>query len=210
MHVADAAEISGAAFYLRAIRRPAPGAPDEDRDGGFEYGGWTFPYADEDFGEAMAGWLGQAAAFLLGRKTYEMFSDYWPQVTDPGHPIASPLNALPKYVASTSLTSLDWHNASLLTGNVAADVATLKLQPGGELQVHGSGNLAQTLIAHDLVDEYRLLTFPVLLGRGKKLFGDGTPGTDLRLTDSKTTGAGVIVATYEPAGPVRQGSFVEN
>jgi dihydrofolate reductase len=185
----------------------APGAPDEDRDGHFEYGGWTFPYADEDFGATMEGWFGHVAAFLLGRKTYEIFRDYWPLVTDPGNPIASRLNTLPKYVASTTLTSLDWHNASLLTGDVAAEVARLKQQPGGELQVHGSGNLARTLIEHDLIDEYRLLTFPVHLGRGKKLFSDGTPGTALRLTGSKTTSTGVIIATYQPAGPVRLGSF---
>ena len=185
----------------------APGAPDEDRGGGFEHGGWSFPYADQDFGEAVAGWFAHADAFLLGRRTYEIFRGYWPQVTDPGDPIASKLNGLPKYVASTTLGSVDWHNSSLLGGDLAAEVAKLKERPGNELQVHGSGELAQTLIDHDLVDEYRLLQFPVRLGTGKKLFRDGAPAAALRLTRGTTTSAGVIIATYEPAGPPRYGSF---
>src|SRR5215831_11054494 len=125
----------------------APGGPDEDPDGGFAHGGWSFPYGDEDFGTAVAGWFANASAFLLGRKTYEIFSGYWPKVTDPDDPVASKLNAL----------------------------------PGHELQVHGSGGLAQTLIEHDLIDEYRLLFFPVHLGSGKKLFRDGAKAAALRL-----------------------------
>jgi dihydrofolate reductase len=185
----------------------APGGPDEDRDGQFEHGGWSYPYGDQDFAAAMAGWLAQASAFLLGRKTYEIFRGHWPHVTDPGDPIATKLNALPKYVASTTLTSVDWHGSSLLGGDVAADVARLKQQQGNELQVHGSGGLAQTLIEHDLVDEYRLLLFPVRLGSGKKLFRDGATAAALRLTHSTTTGSGVIIASYEPAGPARHGSY---
>lgn len=185
----------------------APGAPDEDRDDRFSHGGWSFPYADQDFGEAMAGWFAHADAFLLGRKTYEIFSGYWPKVTDPDDPIASRLNALPKYVASTTLASVDWHNSSLLGGDLAAEVAGLKARPGDELQVHGSGGLAQTLIDHDLVDEYRLLYYPVHLGSGRKLFRDGAKPAALRLTHSSTTSTGVIIATYEPAGPPRYGSF---
>jgi dihydrofolate reductase len=185
----------------------APGAPDEDRDGGFEHGGWSFPYSDQDFGEAIEGWFAHADAFLLGRKTYEIFSGYWPKVTDPDDPVASKLNALPKYVASTTLASADWHNSSLLGGDLAAEVAVLKQRPGDELQVHGSGELTQTLIDHDLVDEYRLLFFPVHLGSGKKLFRDGARPAALRLTGSSTTSNGVIIATYEPAGPPRYGSF---
>jgi dihydrofolate reductase len=186
----------------------APGAPDEDRDGGFEHGGWSFPYGDQDFGEAVVGWFSRAGAFLLGRKTYEIFSGYWPKVTDPDDPVASKLNALPKYVASTTLGSAGWHNSSVLGGDLAAEVAGLKERPGDELQVHGSGELAQTLIDHDLVDEYRLLYYPVHLGSGKKLFRDGTKPGALRLIHSSTTSTGVIIATYEPAGPPRYGSFV--
>jgi dihydrofolate reductase len=188
----------------------APGGPDEDRGGGFEYGGWSFPYGDQDFGAAMTGWFGHASAFLLGRHTYQIFAGYWPAVTDPGDPIAGPLNALPKYVASTTLTSLDWSGASLLSGDVAQAVARLKEEPGDELQVHGSGGLAQTLIEHDLVDEYRLLTYPVHLGTGRKLFRDGTRAGALRLTSTSTTSTGVVVATYVPDGPVRTGSYPDS
>jgi len=186
----------------------APGGPDEDPDGGFEHGGWSFPYGDPDFGAAMADWFTHADAFLLGRRTYQIFSGHWPKVTDEGDPIAGKLNALPKYVASTTLDTVDWHNSSLLGGDVAAEVAKLKEQPGDELQVHGSGELAQTLIAHDLIDEYRLLLFPVHLGSGKKLFREGTPPASLRLMSASTTGAGVIIAVYRPEGAVRHGSYV--
>ena len=185
----------------------APGGPDEDRDGDFTHGGWSFPYGDADFGTAMTGWFEHASAFLLGRKTYEIFSAYWPRVTDPGDPIAAKLNALPKYVASATLTSADWRNSSILAGDVVAEAAKLKEQPGDELQVHGSGGLAHTLIDHDLIDEYRLLFFPVHLGSGKKLFREGARAAALRLTGATTTGAGVVIATYQPAGPVRHGSY---
>ena len=185
----------------------APGGPDEDTDGGFAHGGWSFPYGDEDFGAAMVGWFAQSSAFLLGRRTYQIFSGYWPQVTDPDNPIASKLNALPKYVASTTLASVDWHNSALLGGDLAAEVVKLKEQPGDELQVHGSGGLAQTLIEHDLIDEYRLLIFPVHVGSGKKLFRDGARPAALRLTGAATTSSGVVIATYQPAGPVAYGSY---
>jgi dihydrofolate reductase len=184
-----------------------PGGPDEDRTGGFEHGGWSFPYGDEDFGVAVAGWFAHADAFLLGRTTYEIFAGYWPAITDAGDPIAGKLNALPKYVASTTLSSVDWQPASLIKGDVAAEVARLKEQPGDELQVHGSGGLAQTLIEHDLIDEYRLLTFPVHLGSGKKLFTDGARAAAMRLVSSSVTSTGVVIATYQPDGPPRYGSF---
>jgi dihydrofolate reductase len=183
----------------------APGGPDEDPDGRFEHGGWSFPYGDQDFGETMAGWFANVDAFLLGRKTYEIFHGHWPR--DPDDPIASKLNTLPKYVASTTLASVEWRNSSLLTGDIATEVAKLKQQPGNELQVHGSGGLAQTLIEHDLIDEYRLLLFPVHLGSGKKLFREGARAAALRLTHSTTTSTGVIIATYEPAGSARYGSY---
>jgi dihydrofolate reductase len=185
----------------------APGGPDEDPDGHFAHGGWSFPYGDEDFGVAVSGWFANAGAFLLGRKTYEIFASHWPKVTDADDPVAGKLNALPKYVASTTLSSVDWAGSELLRGDVAAQVAQLKERPGGELQVHGSGSLAQTLIRHDLIDVYRLLTFPVHLGSGKKLFRDGVTAAALRLTSSSTTSTGVLIATYEPAGPARYGSY---
>jgi dihydrofolate reductase len=184
-----------------------PGGPDEDREGGFEHGGWSFPFGDDDFGAAIVDWFGHASAFLLGRKTYQIFSGYWPKQTDPADPIASKLNTLPKYVASNTLDSVDWHNSSLLHGDLVTEIAKLKALPGDELQVHGSGDLAHSLIENDLVDEYRLFYFPVHLGSGKKLFRDGATAAALRLTSSKTTGNGVIIASYLPAGPPKYGSY---
>jgi len=185
----------------------APGGPDEDTGGGFRYGGWSAPYGDQDFGAAMTGWFEHATAFLLGRKTYQIFAGYWPKVTDPGDPIATKLNALPKYVASATLESADWNNSTLLGGDVVTEVGKLKERPGDELQVHGSGQLAQALIEHDLVDEYRLLIFPVHLGSGEKLFRDGAGAAALRLIQSSVTSTGVLIASYVPDGPARLGSY---
>ena len=185
----------------------APGGPDEDTDSGFEHGGWSFAYGDEDFGASVVEWMSRGDAVLLGRKTYEIFASYWPLQTDPGNPVAGQLNSLPKYVASTTLTSVDWNNSTLLGSDVVSEVAKLKERPGGELQVHGSGQLAQTLIDADLVDEYLLYHHPVHLGTGKKLFRDGAPARSLKLLDSRTTGAGVIIARYAADGPVRYGSY---
>src|SRR5919205_3577569 len=179
----------------------APGNSAEDESGGFTHGGWQAPHRDADSLAAVFGWFDYASAFLLGRKTYENFAAFWPTVTDPANPIASKLNPLPKYVASTTLTSTDWENSSLLGADVAAEVAKLKELPGDELQVHGSGELAQTLIEHDLIDEYRLVYFPVHLGSGMKLFREGTRASELRLLSTMVTGAGVIFATYAPGGP---------
>jgi dihydrofolate reductase len=185
----------------------APGGPGEDDEGGFRHGGWSFPYADEDFGDAMTEWFTRADAFLLGRKTYEIFASHWPKITDENDPVASRLNTLPKYVVSRSQRPLGWHNSHLVTGDVPTEITKLKQQPGGELQVHGSGNLVHTLIRHSLADEYRLLVYPVLLGSGKRLFPDGDIGAALRLVTSKTTGKGVQILTYQPAGPAQYGSF---
>jgi dihydrofolate reductase len=185
----------------------APGGPGEDESNGFEHGGWTVPYFDDEGGAAVADWFEHASAFLLGRRTYEIFSGYWPAVTDPANPIASKLNALPKYVASTTLRAVEWHNSTLLGRDVVSEIVALKQQPGEELQVHGSVDLAHTLIEHDLIDEYRLLTFPVHLGSGYRLFSDGLKSAALRLIDSRKTPSGVVVSRYEPAGPVRYGSF---
>ena len=184
----------------------APGGPDEDPDGHFEHGGWSFPYGDEDFGKAMDGWFAHADAFLLGRKTYEIFASYWPKVTDAGG-VPFKLNTLPKYVASTTLESFDWQGSRLLRGDVVEAVTELKKEPGDELQVHGSGDLAHTLIEHDLVDEYRLLYFPVHLGTGNKLFRDGAKAAALTLVSATTTASGVILATYRPDGALRYGDY---
>ena len=172
----------------------APGGPEEDTSGGFEHGGWSYHYADEEFGEAVDGWFQAADAFLLGRKTYEIFAGYWPQVTDEDNPVATKLNRLPKYVASRTLDKVEWNNSKLLEGDVADAIAKLKAEPGNELQVHGSGNLAQTLIKHGLIDEYRLFIYPVVVGEGRTLF----PGTraDLRLVEARPFDSGVLLARY--------------
>jgi dihydrofolate reductase len=189
----------------------APGGPEEDPSDGFEYGGWSFPFADEDFGRLVSGWFALADAFLLGRRTYEIFAAFWPRVTEEADPVASRLNTLPKYVASRTLESVNWQGAELLRGDVPEQVARLKEQPGRELQVHGSGDLLQTLMTHDLVDEYRLFMYPVVLGSGRRLFREGAVPRSLRLVDATTTSTGVVVASYERGGPVVTGSFtVEN
>ena len=177
----------------------APGGPEEDRSGGFEQGGWLAPHFDETTGVFMGDVFSRAGSFLLGRRTYEIFAGYWPHVTDANNPIASALNRLPKYVASRSLDNAEWEHSTVI-GDVPTEVAALKEQPGGELQVHGSGNLIQTLLAHELVDVYNLLVFPVVLGAGKLLFPEGVTPAGLRLTQSQTTGKGVVILSYEYAG----------
>src|SRR5687767_12225231 len=147
----------------------APGGPDEDREGGFRHGGWLVPYFDEQFGEIMTEWTNRAGAFLLGRKTYEMFANSWPKSTDPADETATALNTRPKFVASRTLDQLAWNNSHLLKGDVAEEVAKLKAQAGDEIQLHGSGVLLQTLFKHDLVDTLRIWQFPVVLGTGKRL-----------------------------------------
>jgi dihydrofolate reductase len=185
----------------------APGGPDEDPTGGFEYGGWLVPYMDEDFGRAVAGWFAEADAFLLGRRTYEIFAASWPKVTDPNDPVASKLNNLPKYVASRTLDEVSWNGSELIQGDLASAVAELKRGPGRELQVHGSGNLAQTLIQHGLIDEYRLLTYPVVLGAGRRLFAEGAKPAALERIDHKITSKGVSIDVYTPAGEPAYGAF---
>jgi dihydrofolate reductase len=189
----------------------APGGPDEDLDGNFAHGGWSFPFGDEEGFAVVGGWFTNADAFLLGRKTYDIFAGYWPAHDDPADPVAGRLNRLPKYVASTTLTDPSWTNTTVLDGDVVSAIRKLKESPGRELQVHGSGELLQTLIEHDLVDEYRLFFYPVLIGAtaGKRLFRDREKGAALKLTSSTTTGAGVVIATYEPAGPAQYGSYMD-
>lgn len=185
----------------------APGGPGEDRDGGFEHGGWTVPYFNDEMGQIMTGWIEEATALLLGRKTYEIFAAYWPRVTDDQDPVASKLNSVPKYVASRTLDTVDWNNSTLIKGDVAEEVARLKQESAGEIQVAGSGELIHTLMKHDLVDEYRLWVFPVLIGKGKRLFADGTIPGGLRLVDTRTSSTGVASHTYERAGKLEYGSF---
>lgn len=183
----------------------APGGPDEDPEGGFAHGGWLVPFFDDRLLEVMTAWATQAGAFLLGRKTYQMFAASWPTATDPGDAIANALNTRPKYVASRTLTNVEWNNSSLLRGDVAAAVARLKAQDGGEVQVHGSGHLLQTLFRHDLVDTLRLWQFPVVLGAGKRLFADGAIPLSFRLVDTQVNGLGAVLHVYERAGALRYG-----
>jgi dihydrofolate reductase len=185
----------------------APGAPDEDRSGDFRHGGWLVPYFDEDMGRIVNEAFSKADAFLLGRKTYDIFAAYWPRVTDPNNPVASALNRLPKHVASRTLEKADWNGTTVIRKDVAKQVAELKKQYPRELQVHGSGDLAQTLIAEDLVDEYRLWHYPVVLGVGKRLFGSGAVPAALTLVDTQRTSTGVVVNTYRRAGKPTYGSF---
>jgi dihydrofolate reductase len=187
----------------------APGGPDEDRSDGFGQGGWLVPYADDDMGEAVTGWFAEADAFLLGRRTYEIFAGYWPKVTDPDDPIAGPLNRLPKHVASRTLREATWDGAQVIADDLPGRVAELKRQPGRELQVHGSGQLAQTLMRHGLIDEYRLLTYPVVLGAGRRLFTDGAAPAAMKLVHSGVTGSGVLLSVYQAAGAPEYGTFGE-
>jgi dihydrofolate reductase len=177
-----------------------PGGPDEDPSGGFTRGGWLVPHFDEDAGRFMNEVFEPADAFLLGRRTYDIFAASWPKAMDQDDPVASRLNTLPKYVASTTLTAPEWGPTTVLTGDVPAAVADLKRQPGRELQVHGSGGLVRTLHEHDLVDEYRLLVFPVVVGEGRRLLPDRGMATGLALVDSRTTGSGVAIHVYRPTG----------
>jgi dihydrofolate reductase len=183
----------------------APGGPNEDRDGGFQHGGWLVPYFDEKFGEVMAEWTKCADAFLLGRKTYEMFAGSWPNSTDPADESATALNTRPKFVASRTLDRVDWNNSILLRREVPEEVAKLKAQEGGEIQVHGSGNLLQTLFEHDLVDTLRIWQFPVVLGTGKRLFGEGAIPRSFRLVDSQMNTTGAVLNVYERVGNLRYG-----
>lgn len=185
----------------------APGAPDEDRSGGFTQGGWLVPYADEDMGRIVVDSFSRADAFLLGRTTYQIFAGHWPRVTDPADPVATALNALPKHVASTTLDKVEWNNASLIRGDLAGAVRRLVAQYPRELQVHGSIGLVQTLLAEDLLDELRLFQFPVVLGTGKPLFGRGAPPTAFRLVESSTTSTGMVYARYQRAGKPTYGTF---
>jgi dihydrofolate reductase len=185
----------------------SPSGPDEDPSGGFDLGGWQPPHFDDTVDAYIDEIIGRADALLLGRRTYDIFAAYWPHVTDPADGFATPLNRLPKYVATTRNDPLTWSGAQRLDGNLATAVAGLKARPGREVQVHGSGMLAQSLMTEGLIDAYHLLTFPVILGHGRRLFAEGTPPAGLRLVDSRTSGSGVTMHAYEKAGAPAFGSM---
>jgi dihydrofolate reductase len=183
----------------------APGGPEEDTSGGFQYGGWTFPYFDEFSGNIMGEQMAMPFDLLLGRKTYDIFAAYWPKQT--GDIPAGVFNKATKYVVSGSSPKLDWENSVLIEGDVASKLKELKQQDGPMLQVHGSGNMIQTLLKNDLVDELWLKIFPVTLGKGKRLFAEGTMPAAFELMESKTSPSGVIFANYKRSGEVKTGSF---
>ncbi len=185
----------------------APGGPQEDPTGGFTLGGWTAPHFDEAIGGAMGEIFGRPFDLLLGRKTYDIFAAHWPHVTDPNDPIAGLFNGITKYVASRAEPALSWQNSEWLGPDTVGALQQLKQADGPDLLVQGSSVLLQDLWRHNLVDEFSVLTFPLVLGRGKRLFGDGAVPTGLKLVKSKAYPTGVIVANYQPDGPVKTGDF---
>jgi dihydrofolate reductase len=185
----------------------APGGPEEDPTGGFTHGGWSVNYWDEVMGQKMDESMGPDKPFdlLLGRKTYDIFAAHWPHARD--QPGAAELNAATKYVASRTLDKVEWENSNLLEGDLAEAVTKLKEQDGPDIHVHGSADLIQSLLDNDLVDEFRLMIFPVVLGSGKRLFGEGTIPAAFEVTDSRTATTGVLLVNYKRAGDVQYGSF---
>jgi dihydrofolate reductase len=182
-----------------------PGSPDEDTSDGFKRGGWFVPHLDEEFDRLVGTWLGEADAFLFGRRTYQNFARDWPKMTD--HPFAGILNGLPKYVASHSLTEAEWNPTTILSGDIPAQVAELKRQPGRELQIHGSAQLAQSLLAAGLIDTLRLVIAPVVVGQGRRLFPDGGAPAGLRLVSHQTTPGGLSVHIFETTGLPEFGTY---
>jgi dihydrofolate reductase len=185
----------------------APGGPEEDPAGGFKHGGWVAGYFDDNLSRVMVEQMSKPFHLLLGRKTYEIFAAHWPYVKAKNDPIAAGINNAKKYVASRTLKKLDWSNSELIKGDVAKEVKKLKEQGGPEIQVHGSGNLIQTLLKHELVDELWLKIFPITLGGGKRLFAEGAIPVGFKLLENETSPSGVIVATYVRSGEVKTGSF---
>jgi dihydrofolate reductase len=183
----------------------APGGPGEDDSGGFAHGGWSVNYWDDKMTEIMGEATSKPFAMVLGRKTYDIMADYWP--TAPEESGAKVFNDATKYVASRSDRALEWANSVLIDGDAADGLAALKKEDGPELQVHGSADLIQSLLRHNLVDEYRLWVFPLVIGSGKRLFADGTTPAGLRLVDQKVSTSGVVIGTYEQAGEIVPGSF---
>jgi dihydrofolate reductase len=182
-----------------------PGGPTEDSSGGFDRGGWLVPHFDEATGQFMTDVFGNVDAFLLGRRTYDIFAASWPKATDPNDPVATKLNTLPKYVASTTLKDPEWANTTVIEGDVVDAVRELKQRDGGELQVHGSGQLVRFLLDHDLLDRLNLLVFPVIVGAGRRLFPESGVATGLALDESRTTSSGVTISVYRPTGRAQFG-----
>ena len=183
----------------------APGGPKEDTSGGFAQGGWSVNYWDESMGSTMGAFMDTPFELLLGKRTYDIFAAHWPQSKE--EPVASKFNSTRKYVVSHRPAELSWRNSTLITGDVPAEMKKLKAQNGSDLWVHGSGNLIQTLLKNHLIDRMHVWVFPVTVGGGKRLFGEGTAPDGFKLADSKIATTGVIIATYEPAGPLKTGSF---
>ena len=198
-------KVIAAAFVSLDGVMQAPGAPEEDPTGGFAFGGWTFDYWDEAMGETMDRTLTAPFDLLLGRTTYEIFAAHWPFLA--GDPIGEKFNAVTKFVATSSAEPLAWENSVALRGDVPAEIERLKREDGPDLLIQGSSVLIQSLLAAGLIDEYRLMTFPVVLGSGKRLFGDGTVPAALKLVSTETSSTGVVMSTYVPEGPVHTGSF---
>jgi dihydrofolate reductase len=182
----------------------APGGKGEDPSGGFDHEGWMTGYWDDELGAVMGEWMSRPFEFVIGRKTYEIFAAYWPQSDDPGAPV---MNASTKHVATTTLKELEWENSKLIEGGVPDGIRALKEADGPELQVHGSANLIQSLLEHGLVDEFRLLIFPLVLGTGKRLFNGGTAPAGLELATSQILPSGVIKAVYRTGAEIEYGSF---
>jgi len=185
----------------------APGGPEEDESDGFTYGGWSVNYWDDMMGEVMDEIMGVPFDLVLGRKTYDIFAAYWPHASEESG--AKPLNDATKYVVSRGRPKLEWAKSVLVEGDAAEGIAALKMTDGPELQVHGSGNLIQTLLSHNLVDKFNLSIFPVVIGSGKRLFAEGTIPAGLKLVDSKVSTTGVLIGKYEPAGEIVTGTFGE-
>ena len=186
----------------------APGGPGEDDDGGFAYGGWSVNYWDDQMGEVMGEATSRPFAMVLGRRTYDIMAAYWPDA--PEEAGAKVFNDATKYVASRGRPTLEWSNSVLIEGDAADGLAALKREDGPELQVHGSANLIQTLLAHNLIDQYRLWVFPLVIGSGKHLFAGGTIPSGLTLVDSTVSSTGVVMGTWEPAGELVPGSFARD
>lgn len=190
----------------------APGGPEEDPSDNFTHGGWQAPFDDPAVGQFVTELNGHASAYLLGRRTFDIFRGYWPDQTDRTDPIATAINSLPKYVASNTLDEATWRGehpdtAHLVTGDVVSAVRALTDEPGDELQIWGSGNLLRTLLQHELVDRFRLMIFPVVLGSGRRLFNDGSLPTTMSPVDVTVTDLGIVMGTYEPADGVRHGQM---
>jgi len=186
----------------------APGGPGEDDSGGFAQGGWSVNYWDDQMGQVMGEAMSAPFDLVLGRRTYDIFAAHWPHASDDAG--AKPLNDATKYVASRSRPTLEWRNSVLIEPDAADGIAALKKGDGPELQVHGSGNLIQTLLRHNLIDQYRLWVFPLVIGSGKRLFSEGTIPSGLKLVDSQVSTTGVVIGTYEPAGEIVTGSFAQD